>query len=91
MFAYRAEALDNMALGLAPAMLAHRRNPLLPDPFAVRALLGSDHGSGALALGGAVRCGQRLRFMVRDPQVAAASMAGEGVNLQRRQLEVGGL
>jgi small ligand-binding sensory domain FIST len=54
-----------LVLGLAPDGFKPGEELGAAD-FLVRALVGADAESGALAVGEAVRVGQRLRFMVRD-------------------------
>ena len=61
----RRAAASSLVLGLAPDGFKPGEELGAAD-FLVRALVGADAESGALAVGEAVRVGQRLRFMVRD-------------------------
>ena len=54
----------------------------------MRGIMGFDQGSGAMAVGGGVRLGQRLRFMVRDKRGAQDDLRAHALALKRRELQV---
>ena len=49
--------------------------------------MGFDQSSGAMGVGGGVRLGQRLRFMVRDREGAKQDLMDHALSLKRRQLQ----
>lgn len=53
----------------------------------MRPLMGFDQSSGAMGVGGGVRLGQRLRFMVRDREGAKQDLMEHALSLKRRQLQ----
>ena len=59
---------------LAGLVIDENRPQYEPGDFLMRGLLGADEATGALALGGAVRVGQTLRFFVRDAASADADL-----------------
>ncbi len=50
--------------------------------------MGFDQSSGAMGVGGGVRLGQRIRFMVRDREGAKSDLMEHALVLKRRQLQV---
>ncbi|EIE18487.1 hypothetical protein COCSUDRAFT_68226 [Coccomyxa subellipsoidea C-169] len=60
---------------------------LEPQDFLVRPLMGFDQSSGAMGVGGGVRLGQRIRFMVRDREGARQDLMDHALSLKRRQLQ----
>jgi small ligand-binding sensory domain FIST len=63
------------ARGLLVGLVIDENRPEYdPGDFLMRALLGADKASGALALGENVRVGQTLRFFVRDASSADADL-----------------
>lgn len=50
--------------------------------------MGFDQSSGAMGVGGGVRLGQRIRFMVRDRKGAQSDLMEHALVLKRRQLQV---
>ncbi len=54
----------------------------------MRGIMGFDQASGAMAVGGGLRLGQRLRFMLRDARGARDDLRAHALALKRRELQV---
>ncbi|KAK9902118.1 hypothetical protein WJX75_004921 [Coccomyxa subellipsoidea] len=76
----------NLTVALAPDDFK-AADELGPQDFLVRPLMGFDQSSGAMGVGGGVRLGQRLRFMVRDCEGAKQDLMEHALSLKRRQLQ----
>lgn len=76
----------NLTIAIAPDDFKAAAE-LEPQDFLVRPLMGFDQSSGAMGVGGGVRLGQRIRFMVRDREGAKSDLMEHALVLKRRQLQ----
>eukprot|EP00884_Botryococcus_braunii_P006244 jgi/Botrbrau1/15620/Bobra.4_1s0008.1 len=76
----------NLTVAIAPDNFKASED-LGPQDFVIRALVGASPETGALAIGEALRVGQRIRFMVRDRQGACQDLQAHGIDYKRRQLQ----
>jgi small ligand-binding sensory domain FIST len=80
------------ARGLLAGLVIDENRPQYDTgDFLMRGLLGADEASGALALAGAVRVGQTLRFSVRDVASADADLRQALGGVPRRARPAGAL
>jgi small ligand-binding sensory domain FIST len=83
---------DLAARGLLAGLVIDENRPQYDTgDFLMRGLLGADEASGALALAGAVRVGQTLRFSVRDVASADADLRQALGGVPRRARPAGAL